>query len=233
MESDETILKGYKMKTTVTTLTENENTVQLKESANNIQATILSIDKNTVIKKVASANIKVEKENILTYVKKLLETPTAKIEEENPLFAGTNILYLYLQAHLAHVEIEDKSTNKVIDLILWTVKNTGINPLNLINDYKELEVLKKYFNNLYIDENTTRETVQNQLNYVIKFEGFISNYMLGDKSDAPTPIALRKASELKPLFTDLKANGKKLKDFLYSEIVEQLAIIDTLKKAMQ
>jgi len=126
---------------------DNANTVALKASASNINATIVSIDKNTVIKKVATKNIKIEKENILAYVAELLSVPTDTIAEENPLFAGTNILYLYLQAHLANIEVQDTSTNKVIDLILWTVKMTGINPLNLIDGYRELEVFKKYFNN--------------------------------------------------------------------------------------
>ncbi len=210
-------------------INENESTTALKAVTTNIEKTIKSIDDNTVIKKVATANIKIEKENVLHYVKTLLETPTAQIELDNPLFAGTNILYLYLQSKLAHVEINDKSTEKVINLILWTVKNTGINPLTLINGYKELEVLKKYFANLAIIEGMTRENVQSQLNYIIRFESLINNYLLGEKSEYPTPSKMRKSEALKPLWTALRGEGLKLKDFDYPSIVEWLNVWDTEK----
>lgn len=204
-------------------------TEQVTATAGNIVATVKSIDKNSIIRKVATENIKIEKENTLTYIKELLSTPTAEIEKNNPLFAGTNILYLYLNSQLVHLELEDKGTEKVVNLILWVVAKSGINPFRFISNYKDLEILKKYYPNFAITENTDKTGLQNQLTEIIKFEAFISNYM-NDKSEYPTPAYMRKSDDLKPLFIDLKSNGHKLKDFDYIAITSYNAIISQLKK---
>jgi len=215
-------------------MTQVANTVtvtdELKAVTGSIKTTVMSIDKNTLVKKQATANIKIEKENVLQYIKTLLATPTEEIEANNPLFIGTNILYLYLQSQLAHLEVQDKSTEKTINLILWVVQKTAIDPFRFITTYKDLEVLKKYFPNFAITDAMDKHSLQIQLDEVIKFEQFITNY-LNESSPYPTPSFLRKSDELKPLFTALRGDGMKLKDFDYTSIATYNNIIKALRNA--
>ena len=216
---------------TVTTTAETVTaTAEVITTTESIQTAVLSIDKNTVIKKQATANIKIEKENTLIYIRKLLATPTAEIEANNPLFAGTNILYLYLNSKLVHLDFEDKGTEKVVNLLLWVVSKSGINPFRFIESYKDLEILKKYYANFAITDETNKTGLQAQLNEIIKFDVFITNY-LNDKSETPTPSFLRKSDELKPLFVELRGNSAKLKDFNYLQIVQYNTIIASLRTA--
>jgi hypothetical protein len=194
-----------------------------------LQTVVTAVDDSYIAIKAHKKLISDGKEDVLSYITKLLKVDTETIEKENPLFAGTNIKYLYLQSKLAHVEVQDNHTTKMINLILWAV-SIGINAVNFSSNYKELEMLKKYFANLVWDTNTSKETLTMQLNNVIKFEGIINNYM-NEKSVYPTPATARKCEELKPLWASLK-EGKKLKSFDFATIHTYLTKYEEVTRAI-